>query len=143
MSFTDDQIKQLRKELFRLTSKYADLSLVYTRRVFREPRAQMPPNDVTTRQTARGLLRHAEEYMIAAKAIRVFSGNDPTLDALGNRDVHNPFYFLCGHSLELSMKGTDRLTPSSLRVCQTSERTYHYRGKSSHGKSRIKEIRKA
>ena len=55
------------------------------------------------RQTARGLLTHAQQFHRAAVLITDHVGTGVT-GGLKDKGYHNPFYYLCGHSLELSMK---------------------------------------
>lgn len=56
------------------------------------------------RQTARGLRTHAQEFYAAAFLIADTVGYDDVTSGLANTKYHNPFYYLCGHSLELAMK---------------------------------------
>jgi hypothetical protein len=62
--------------------------------------------DLRERQTARGLVTHAREFHKAAQLIADQVGTDDVTDGLKDSAYHNPFYYLCGHSLELSMKAT-------------------------------------
>jgi hypothetical protein len=66
----------------------------------REAKAEM----LRERQTARGLLAQAREFHKAAELIANQVGTDEATDGLSDRAYHNPFYYLCAHSLELSMK---------------------------------------
>lgn len=58
------------------------------------------------RQTARGLLTHAKEYFRAGSLIADQVGTSELTNGLKDSGYHNPFYYLCGHSLELSMKAS-------------------------------------
>ncbi len=57
-------------------------------------------------QTPRGLVTHAREFLKAAQLIANQVGADDLTGGLRENAYHNPFYHLCGHSLELSMKAT-------------------------------------
>lgn len=58
---------------------------------------------LSERQTAQGLLTHAQEFHWAAKLIADCVGTGFN-GGLNDTAYHHPFYFLCGHSIELSMK---------------------------------------
>ena len=58
------------------------------------------------RQTSRGLVFHSREYQRAAQLIADQVGTDDVTGGLKDTVYHNPFYYLCGHSLELSIKST-------------------------------------
>ena len=67
-------------------------------------RAKARADMLRERQTARGLLTHAREFHAAAALLADTVGYDDLTSGLADTKYHNPFYYLCGHSLELAMK---------------------------------------
>lgn len=72
-----------------------------------DKRVSLPSTRADTlreRQTPRGLLTHAREFLDAATLISESVGYDQVTSGLANTRYHNPFYYLCGHALELAIK---------------------------------------
>jgi hypothetical protein len=74
--------------------------------------------ELRQRQTPRGLVTHAREYLSAAKIVAASAGFDDAHGGLKRRGLHHPYYFLAGHSIELSLKAmllADGLTHARLK----------------------------
>jgi hypothetical protein len=68
------------------------------------PRSKISPAELRERQTPRGLVTHARGFFDAAALIVSTVGLDAGGAHLRKPGFHHPFYYLSGHSIELSMK---------------------------------------
>ena len=85
-------------------------------------RAEALAGMLRERQTSRGLLTHAKEFHAAALLIADSVGYDDLTGGLVDTKFHNPFYYLCGHSLELAMKASLLIDSDHERLKQLGHR---------------------
>lgn len=60
--------------------------------------------ELVERQTPRGLVTHAREYFVTAEIVATAVGFDDDHGGLKRRGLIHPYYYLAGHSIELSLK---------------------------------------
>jgi hypothetical protein len=62
------------------------------------------PEELLERQTPRGLVTHACEYFMAAEIVATAVGFGDDHGGLKRPGLTHPYYYLAGHSIELSLK---------------------------------------